>query len=611
MRLLYLYFVHKGKSHPLSCQDLNFDSEFRFEMTDDRLVCRQGIKLPEKFFSNASCVESVSAIVGANGAGKTAVARALSSIFLGGADISHWCIVAICDGKCICATTMSIREISGFSCKIVHCIPQDWRLVYLSNHFSEKIQVEADGRKVLDYSTTGLIYSQSAHRLGWGSVVDKVRYGGINLYTSEQYIRMVRFLAMLGKKKLYKELKENTGIAFPTRLKITINQDLLEANYDLFCERFQEAERERDDNMRTAERFLRGDRSLSLFTGAFINVVGEFLRTNGMDRDYVQDDDLARMLLYMADGLFCVEDEGEYMVGRYPKWNLYQIYEQPLEKSDVTEDGIKAKILSYMRGLVKSGIELSHAGIYRFLETLNKFCEEYGTQLDVATVDLKDSRAVGLLVNLLDSIPQFREVECPISFEIEPGMSSGELAYLILWSRLYDAIEKETDSHANAVFFFDEAETTLHPDWQRRLISNIIWMFEKLAPANSSHLIMASHSPILLSDIPKGNVLFLLDSKSPERRMRQLEELKGLKNTFGANIYDLLRLSFFLDAGPTGMFAQNKIGEALKSVASTAEKSVSDHKTAMLPPEQEQILKLVGDENLLKYLADLRDAKLI
>lgn len=61
------------------------------------------------------------------------------------------------------------------------------------------------------------------------------------------------------------------------------------------------------------------------------------------------------------------------------------------------------------------------------------------------------------------------------------------------------------------------------------------------------NVLLVTHSPFLLSDLPKENVL-LLDENHSGKRMK----------TFGANIYDLLKNGFFLEAG-LGEFARSKI----------------------------------------------------
>ena len=67
----------------------------------------------------------------------------------------------------------------------------------------------------------------------------------------------------------------------------------------------------------------------------------------------------------------------------------------------------------------------------------------------------------------------------------------------------------------------------------------------------SIHVQIVTHSPYVLSDIPRTNVLALKkDEEKP---------VAGLR-TFGANIHDMLKDSFFLQGGSIGYFAQWEVG---------------------------------------------------
>lgn len=91
--------------------------------------------------------------------------------------------------------------------------------------------------------------------------------------------------------------------------------------------------------------------------------------------------------------------------------------------------------------------------------------------------------------------------------------------------------------HVNLVF--DEAELYFHPEFQRLFIYKIISVlssgFIDKRRIRSVNILMVTHSPFILSDIPAGNILFL--GKKQDKRYR----------TLAANIYDLLQDEFFMD----------------------------------------------------------------
>lgn len=99
---------------------------------------------------------------------------------------------------------------------------------------------------------------------------------------------------------------------------------------------------------------------------------------------------------------------------------------------------------------------------------------------------------------------------------------------------------------------FEEVELYFHPEWQRQYIKSLIDAIRgmKLQKVKAVNMIFATHSPFILSDIPKSNVLFLKQGK-PDYCMQG--------NTFGANINSLLKNGFFMPTLPIGDFAYQKI----------------------------------------------------
>lgn len=106
----------------------------------------------------------------------------------------------------------------------------------------------------------------------------------------------------------------------------------------------------------------------------------------------------------------------------------------------------------------------------------------------------------------------------------------------------------------NVNVILEEVELYFHPEYQRRFVQYLlaqIWQMRLSTPL-SLNLLFVTHSPFILSDIPKCNVLFIKDGR-PDYSMQE--------DTFGANVHTLLRNGFFLDTVPIGEFAKIKINE--------------------------------------------------
>lgn len=159
------------------------------------------------------------------------------------------------------------------------------------------------------------------------------------------------------------------------------------------------------------------------------------------------------------------------------------------------------------------------------------------------------------------------------------GLSSGEEAFLYQFSRFYflkgnykdnPSMNLKVDNREakNLIWLIDEGELTLHPQWQKQYINYLIQFFSKNFTQNI-HIILTSHSPFILSDLPKDNVIFLEKYKKDEDINQEEGNCKNnTKNigieTFGANIHTLLSHGFFMDGGLMGEFAKNKINEIIE-----------------------------------------------
>ena len=119
----------------------------------------------------------------------------------------------------------------------------------------------------------------------------------------------------------------------------------------------------------------------------------------------------------------------------------------------------------------------------------------------------------------------------------------------------------------NSVIFIEEIEISMHPEWQKRLLNIVISILKKLDLFNHSSLnyslIFTTHSPFLLSDIPKQNIIFLDTYEDGKCKVLKHDEVMNKKQTFGANIHTLLSDSFFMENGLMGEFAKEKINEII------------------------------------------------
>ena len=167
------------------------------------------------------------------------------------------------------------------------------------------------------------------------------------------------------------------------------------------------------------------------------------------------------------------------------------------------------------------------------------------------------------------------------------NLSSGEMAMLNLYSRFFSIAQSriknkatdyylpiDTNNHwhaENALILIDEADMLFHPEWQQKYINSLLSFLKDIYPDTHLQIIIATHSPIMLSDIPKQNVIYLHSEKVGDEKWKySVDDSSDHAETFGANIFRLFNDAFFLQKGAIGAFAEEKIKELLKLIDNSA-----------------------------------------
>lgn len=149
-------------------------------------------------------------------------------------------------------------------------------------------------------------------------------------------------------------------------------------------------------------------------------------------------------------------------------------------------------------------------------------------------------------------------------------LSSGKLQQLQTLSvhmyhigNIISIIEGHSESsvkYKNINLVFDEVEICFHPEFQRTFINYLLEWIEMLRiskdpiPPNtiipiSLNIFIITHSPFILSDLPRNNITYLKKGSQTSRNVQ----------SFAANISELLEDSFFLEKGFIGEFARRKV----------------------------------------------------
>lgn len=224
---------------------------------------------------------------------------------------------------------------------------------------------------------------------------------------------------------------------------------------------------------------------------------------------------------------------------------------------------------------------------------------------------------------IYDFVKEYRKCVLMVDFlSFSWGLSSGETLLLNQYGKLMHLFRKDNNGYflpadinsvipaENAVIMLDEAEISFHPEWQRRYFNAFLTFINQNIAKRGTHIqiIIATHSPIILSDIPKQNTVFLkCDNETKRTTCIESEE------TFASNIFSLYNNAFFMDESEIGAFAEEKLCKLVKAIHSLFEEprivSETDHKKV-----RNQIA-LIGDpyirskfEKEYQYYKDIYDS---
>ena len=202
---------------------------------------------------------------------------------------------------------------------------------------------------------------------------------------------------------------------------------------------------------------------------------------------------------------------------------------------------------------------------------------------------------IEILMNRFENGERVNDTPIPIE-----QMSAGERQYLYTFStyiyhvlNLLSIQESHRVRYRNINLILDEVEICFHPEFQRRFVYELLGYIKRLfMNRNASfNILIATHSPFILSDIPQSNILYLEDGKMvmPE----------GIKNPFAANICDILYQSFFLKQGFVGEFARKKIKHIIERLLP------GDYFLDDSEAEYHLLMELIGDPFLKMQLQQL------
>lgn len=191
-------------------------------------------------------------------------------------------------------------------------------------------------------------------------------------------------------------------------------------------------------------------------------------------------------------------------------------------------------------------------------------------------------------------------------------LASGERALLNFFSWIhmvpyfnYISNDVVKSLRENVLLLIDEIDLYCHPLWQQKLLNYLIEEIKAEYSDKKVQIIFTTHSPIVLSDMPRSNVIFL----KREEDKCHIDEEDNHEETFGANIYKLFDDAFFLGKrGQIGEFAREKIQDIIDKIkpdTRNVEKEIYPSLTEEEICSLEQQIALIGEKIIKDKLYEM------
>ncbi|QWH54248.1 AAA family ATPase [Bacillus mycoides] len=552
MEILYLW-IKKNKN--INKQGFNFGGEFLFRYEEHNLYVEKNVMHIPGFFNIfpkpercSSTILNVSAIAGENGTGKTNFLDFLK--YLNDYNIEDYILVykSANGDYCIIGAECYIKNSPvEIIRKQASEFFKSFQFIYLSN-ILDVTRNEQNSSQLFNISTNFLI--------------NKV---GFEQFRASEFLRQISFAA---------DHNFSALIDFKLPEKITCS---------LLSEVSNEFLRELDSwhidivNDKNVSEINQGIKNIKKIHGVlkeFINKIQQF-KYYGQFISHV-------ILLFWLEIFSLPRKIAEYLINNSAMFDdLINFIIECLRVQSNIEIRKLEEVTTHAMDRISASLTYNYSAQIdiknqkRYLKIINDFQKK--TKFKIATIrrftdiyqEVDTSDDLKTSVKILSNHTLLKDfITCYVQSFMKKGylhfewleLSAGQVAKLNIYSRLYYAMNRLPKQLKDVVIIIDEGELYYHPEWQRKWL----WFFLKAISSmyidRRVQIIISTHSPFILSDLPSQNIIFL---KKGDSGAHVIEGLEDNQLTFASNINTLLSNSFFMNNGLVGEVARNKINNLI------------------------------------------------
>ena len=569
--------------------NFNFDKDVSFEMSVNKerfsyLYClkvtkKDGIRQPERFWGNN--IIAANLLLGENGSGKTSFFKIL--------------INKLCSG-----ITASSSEM------IFYIIKYNNQYIYFSNLRDENLKINGkkncfdillkSGKKFYDeLRSTGEQSGPYDNRKFWDSFIFYTNY------FATTGIRNSNFVINIGKGKEIDNIIKNI-----IRDRKEKNICIEESTFPPIDVLFKQYRDQEIFDLYTEEKFQQMAKKCKISVPNLLKIEMDSdaeISKQYMDMQKFPNEKWVGEKRYK---LYEYDDGKYYYEAAVNKFSVHLILYLNA-KGVITQDDVNKFFETLRDTSDKTGIEIAHEQIQdkqneeleawvQFLKFVieksnnKKFILE--AQLDdyfCCVWEREDYEVVKKVFEEKDTDPFF-------NFELVGSLdngfySSGEETKLSIFMALYEAlkiIEIKEKRSGNLLLLIDEVDAFFHPKYQISIVSELLEVISKEFSEYNIQIIMASNTPLEVSDFPSDNIIYLSNAKENQEQNK--------KKTFGSNVCSLLNDQFFINT-TMGEFAKRKINNVISFLKDDAYEMDED--------EVKYIISIIGEPIIKKKLEEM------
>ena len=179
-------------------------------------------------------------------------------------------------------------------------------------------------------------------------------------------------------------------------------------------------------------------------------------------------------------------------------------------------------------------------------------------------------------------------------------ISEGESQFINTYSSIYSIMSHLNNSQKSIIILLDEPDKNFHPMWISSFIKNLVSLVDFASKDIKYQFIITTHSPFMLSDMPKEYVTCIdIDDKTKKRIVRKATK------SFASNYYQIIQDSFFLEDS-VGQFAKEKINHVIKRINNINQNDIKECDIQNI----QNTISIIDDPHLKTLLTNLLNKKI-